>query len=219
MEGWVKLHRKLLNNKELLRDHTALTVFVWLLLRADRKTGTVETGRFVAAHDLGMNPNTFYKALTRLRNRKMVTQSSNNRFTTISIVKWHDYQASGNSAGNNKVTTGEQQSNTIQEVKNKELKNIYSSKNYLLTDQAKAYYYEKFPHLTRKRISDELENMLDWIANAPGNKGVKKDYQAFGRTWLRKITADSKPTNHIPYKPPSEFTDLGAIMTARLQND
>lgn len=53
----------------------------------------------------------------------MVTLSSNNQSTEVSLINWHKYQ-SGNSDGNNQVTTKEQPSNTLQEVKNKRIKNI-----------------------------------------------------------------------------------------------
>jgi len=180
--SWIKLYRKLLNNKELLRDHTGLAVFIWLLLRADYKTGKVETGRFVASQDLGMNPNTFYKALTRLRNRKMVTQSSNNRFTTISITNWHQFQGTGNSGGNNKVTTGQQQSNTIKEVKklrNKELETV----EYLQSESCYQSLYKTFPNIDERAIQKKCSEFYDYCLS---KDRTYKNYLAAVRGAIRR---------------------------------
>lgn len=122
MNGWIKLHRSLLNNPLWQRDHTAVHVFLTLLLSVDSKTGSFTCGRHQMEALTGIKGTTYYKALGRLKFHQMVTQVSNNRFTTISICKWKDYQSSGNSQSNtrsnNQVTTKEQQSNTKQEVKN-----------------------------------------------------------------------------------------------------
>src|SRR3990167_9504109 len=121
-EGWIKLHRKVLSNG-ILRDQSAWTIFSWLMLKVDRKTGKKIIGRFWASEELGMNPSTFYKALKRLEKKwQMVTLSSNNKYTEISLINWVKYQ-SGNSDSNNQVTTKEQQSNTLQEVKKIRIKN------------------------------------------------------------------------------------------------
>ncbi len=52
-EGWIKLHRKILDNG-ILRDQNAWIVFSWLLLKVDRKTGKKIVGRFWASEELGI---------------------------------------------------------------------------------------------------------------------------------------------------------------------
>lgn len=98
----------------------------------------------------GIKGSTYYKALGRLKFHKMVTQVSNNRFTTISICKWDEYQSSGNSQSNtrsnNQVTTKEQQSNTKQEYKNIRNKNNSISR----TADAVQPYYDLYISLNNK---------------------------------------------------------------------
>src|SRR3990167_2289585 len=129
-EGWVKLHRKLLDNRMLKYDHGALVVFVALLLLVRKNDGTYDTGRFRLAQIVGMNPSTIYKVLKRLEFSKMITINSNTRYSLITICNWSDYQQPSNTKSNNEVTTGEQRGNTKQEVtiKNKEVSSVGKDK-------------------------------------------------------------------------------------------
>lgn len=109
--GWVKLHRQVLTNEIFRHDRTAWHVFQVLLLVCDKKTGKWSGGRFQLADLCNENPATTYKALKRLEKAKMVTLSSNTKYTTIYICKWSDFQEAGNTKreqrSNNGVTTGE----------------------------------------------------------------------------------------------------------------
>jgi DNA-binding transcriptional regulator YhcF (GntR family) len=116
-QGWVKLHRKALNNKIWLHDPTAWRVFEYFLLIVDHKTGKRDFGRFQVARHLDINPNTLYSALKRLKSAKMITLTSNNRYSTIYILNWHSYQEPVNTSRqqlvNNRATLN----------KNRELRN------------------------------------------------------------------------------------------------
>jgi DNA-binding transcriptional regulator YhcF (GntR family) len=184
-QGWIKLHRKLLDNDIYRHDPTAWRVFCHFLLIVDHKTGCRDYGRFQVARELDMNPNTLYKAIKRLENAKMVTQESNNRFTVLSIVNWHDYQSNDNKAGNNKVTTKEQQSNTKQElrIKKKETKHIYIEGEVSLEDVKEIA--DKY-NLYESDINKRLEDMRLWSLSG-GNKKV--DWKLTLMTWLRKDMA------------------------------
>lgn len=120
MEGWVKSYRSVLDHELLANDNSAYIVFTKLLLKVDRKTGKYTTGRFKLGDLCNLKPITAWKALHRLKNGQMVSLSSNNRFTVITICNWTKYQGNGNSSRNNQVTTGEQPSNTKQEEEEEE---------------------------------------------------------------------------------------------------
>jgi len=125
-DGWIKLHRKTVDNEIYQHDPTAWRVFCHFLLIVDHRTGSRNFGRFQIARELGINPNTLYSALKRLENAKMITQAGNNKFTILSICNWHEYQSLDNNAINNPSTTNQQQINTKQELrtKNKEINTI-----------------------------------------------------------------------------------------------
>ena len=132
--SWVKLYRKI-RDHDVIKDANACQVLLWLFTGVDKRTGILTTGRFVASEWLGMNPSTFYKVLKRLEEKyKIVTLTSNNKFTTISLLNWakyNDYPEKVTQISNNKVTTKEQQSNNkvtlIQDIKTIDIKTIDKS--------------------------------------------------------------------------------------------
>lgn len=126
VRGWVRIWRKIEDN-DIIRDAVALQIFMFLLVKVDKTTGEKRIGRFWMSDALNLNPSTFYKGLKRLEKKyKIVTLTSNNKFTTIRLINWHKYQGTSKTVtqdGNNKVTPKEQQSNTLQEyrIENKEI--------------------------------------------------------------------------------------------------
>ncbi len=106
-----------------MRDPTALQIFIWILISVDYKTGKMISGRFFASKILNIKPRTFHKALSeRCQHRyKLVTLSSDNKKTIISVNNWDKYQLSSDSSSDKLVTSKGQQSDTIQEYKNKRI--------------------------------------------------------------------------------------------------
>lgn len=127
-QGFITLHRKLLDNPIIANEGLFQLFVVLLLMAAHKETkfiwngkeqtlqrGQLITGRFTLAEKLGVNPNTIYKRLQTLGRMGIVNTKSNNKFTLITIVKYSQYQDkddNGNTKSNNQVTTKEQQSNT-----------------------------------------------------------------------------------------------------------
>ena len=111
--SWIKLHRKILNNDSLFRSAHTFTIWCWLLLMADRKTGEVIVGRHMLATWLKIKPSTVYLTLKRLENMTMVKLKPDNKKTTVVILNWNTYQEKPD----NKKYETKQQDNTIQEPK------------------------------------------------------------------------------------------------------
>ena len=101
LEGWISLHRKLLENP-IFDNPNILQVWIWCLLKAshkdhkqmvglqviDLKEGQFITGRFSGAKELKLNPSTFYKYLKMLEAMQMLELKSNNKMTVVSIENW-----------------------------------------------------------------------------------------------------------------------------------
>ena len=122
MNGWIKLHRSLLNNPLWQHDRNAVHVFMTLLLLVDKTKATWSGGRFQLASVSGLKPTTTYQALRRLEKAKMVTLVSNNKYSTITICKWKEYQSANDNKSDNKMTTGRQQDDTLTRIENKRIK-------------------------------------------------------------------------------------------------
>lgn len=124
MNGWIKLHRQLMKNKIFRHDITAWHIFEVLMLSVDKKTAEWSGGRYVLADLCGLKPTTTYQALKRLEKAKMVTLSSNNKYTSIRICNWKKYQGNGDTSNDIKVTSNGHQDDTITIIENRELRNI-----------------------------------------------------------------------------------------------
>ena len=121
---WIKLYRKIIEH-DVFRDESAFRVFMWILCSVKYETGKMISGRFWGANILGLKDTTYYGILKRLEKKyNLLTLSSNNKNTVILVKNWSKYQGDTDISTDNKLTTNRQQTDTIQEERNK---NIYTS--------------------------------------------------------------------------------------------
>lgn len=95
-QGYIKLHRSLVDHEIYSSDPTAAFLFITLLMLVDSDTGSYDGGRHMLAKRLKLKPTTCYQALKRLERCTMVELSVNARYTQITVVNWHLYQRSMN---------------------------------------------------------------------------------------------------------------------------
>lgn len=124
--GWVKLHRKIVENIFLMNDDRAFIVFTKLLLYCN-SNGQYADGRRRMGETFNMNPNTLYKVLQRLEEQQLISIVSNRRYSTFTICKWSTYQQYGNHANTLPVTNGQPAGN--QPVTNGQHLNKNKNKN------------------------------------------------------------------------------------------
>jgi len=139
-EGYIKIHRKILESRAWANDGL-LKVWLWCLLKANYKeawvtvkTGRSETevfinpgqfifGRISAGKALKMPPSTVWKRILKLENMQNLNTERNTHYTLISIINWDTYQ-DGNKKSDNKgdrqVTGKEQPSDTNKKEKKEE---------------------------------------------------------------------------------------------------
>ncbi|MFD1990065.1 hypothetical protein ACFSGI_08845 [Paenibacillus nicotianae] len=141
MEGWIKLHRKMMDNPVVCKDSDHIAVWMYLLLNATHKEypvlfagekiilqpGQLITGRQTISVKLKISESKAQRILKTFESEQQIEQQKSNKNRLISILSWHDYQESeqqNEQQLNNKRTTTEQQVNT-----NKNVKNIKNDKN------------------------------------------------------------------------------------------
>lgn len=113
MQGWIKLHRKLIANP-FFSDPFFLKLWVYCLLKASHsdtkhlvgnnlvelKEGQFVTGRYALAKDFneGLKPSkrvsesTLWRMLSTLADAGMLKISKTTKFSIVTIVNWQEYQ-------------------------------------------------------------------------------------------------------------------------------
>ena len=101
MEGFIKLHRRLLD-WEWYKDGPTKAVYIHLLLKASWITknyrgqlvpnGTVVTTIKELSEELRLTEQQIRTAINHLKSTKEITTKSTNKYTLIHIEKWQYYQ-------------------------------------------------------------------------------------------------------------------------------
>lgn len=106
MEGWIKLHRKMLDNAVVSRDAETLSIWVYLLLNATHKEtpaffkgkkivlkpGQLITGRNSIADELNISASKVQRTLKCYEIEHQIEQQTSSKNRLISIVNWNEYQ-------------------------------------------------------------------------------------------------------------------------------
>lgn len=140
MDGWIKLHRKLLD-WQWYDDTNIVRVFLHLLLKANFETRdwhdtSIERGQLVTsiknlAAETHLSAMQIRRALTQLQKTKEIIIETTNKYTMITICNYAKYQCfdSSEQQTNNNQITNKQQTNNNQTTTTKEIKNIKKEKN------------------------------------------------------------------------------------------
>lgn len=155
MEGYIKLHRKILESS-VFASQLGLKIWVWCLLKANFKPkftsikigkgesivkvdrGSFIFGRFKAEDELNIDGSTIYKWIKRFEDDDMIKIQSNSHYSIISICNYDSYQqfdddevAAIQQPCSSQVATIQQPSNTTNNAKkdNNVKKNIDIPKN------------------------------------------------------------------------------------------
>lgn len=137
--GWVKIHRKLLENP-IFTNGNFLKIWLYLLLNAQHKPnkllwnskvvnlepGQLLTGRKRIAKDTKVKETSVERCLQLLESLGQIGQQKTNKYRVITLLNWRYYQDKGQQTDNKRTTNG-QQMDTYKNVKNdKNVKNKHT---------------------------------------------------------------------------------------------
>lgn len=199
-ETYIKLFRKL-RSHPIMGDPTALQIFIWILISVDYKNGSMVSGRYWASEELKIKPRTFHKALTeRLRDRyDLVTLSSDNKNTTISVKNWYKYQLASDTTSDSPVTPKGQQSDTNQEyknIRNNTYRHISCLSNTKLHEEIANQY-----HVGVGIVKSLSEEMVLYCQS----RGKKySNYKAALQNWLRRRITEKPSLVIVKHAPITE---------------
>lgn len=137
-DGWIKLHRSLLE-WGWWDDANTTRLWLYILLTANHKqkewhgvtikAGQLLTGRKALSEATGLSERNIRTSLSKLESTGEITLKTTNKFTVITVIKWAQFQLSNNGSDqqttNNRPTTDQQVTTTKKEknVRNKEYVN------------------------------------------------------------------------------------------------
>jgi hypothetical protein len=131
-QGWIKLHRKLLENP-IFSSEKGLKIWIWCLLKATHSqqdfylgqqpisliNGQFVFGREIASQELKMSASTVRNWIRILKKDSYITIKSTNKYSIITICKWNIYQDINQQKGQqnkNKWKTNGKQKDTYNKV-------------------------------------------------------------------------------------------------------
>jgi len=157
-QGWVKLHRKLLDNPILSRGQH-LQVWITLLLLANHKPNTiivdnkrttlskgqVLTSRKVISKMTNVPETTIERILNYLENEHQIGQQKTNKYRIITILNYTTYQGMGTKTDNRWTTKGQRvdtNKNVLRMYKNvnkDKVKTFTNKKNFTYDEKTRTY--------------------------------------------------------------------------------
>ena len=181
-QGWIKLHRQILE-WEWYSDNNCFRLFLHLLLKANHKekrfkgielkVGSIVTSRDLLARETGLTSQQIRTALTKLISTNEITNVTSSQGTIIQIVNYEKYQVPTNEITNEQPTSN-QQSTTNNNVK-KEKKFIIPTFNDVLE-----YCMQNNLDVDGVKFINFYESK-GWMVG----KNKMKDWKAAIRTWVK----------------------------------
>ena len=187
MNGWIKLHRQFLQ-WEWFSDPNVLSVFVYLLLQANRKDGKwrgheVLCGQHITSNEIislhtGLSVQQVRTALRKLKSTGEITTHATNKFTLVSIVKWAFYQNGSddcNMQNNNQLTNNQHADNTQAPIGQHPINNKQEVKEIKEREKLRSDKTPAPPTAAGKGSPPSLSQPVGFEESRPDNDAVCKD--------------------------------------------
>lgn len=234
-EGWIKLHRKMLECPVVMIDADHLAIWVYLLLKATHrdypimfggnkivlKAGQLVTGRKAISSVLNISESKVNRVLLLLESDEQIERKVNNKGTLITIVNWSKYQVDdleSEQQTDSKRTASEQQVNTNKNIrsKKKEEINIKADESPVfielpLNDGSTHSVTEKVVCELKELypsadVEQELRNMKGWLNGNPTKRKTKTGINRFINSWLAR--EQNKGGKVTPVKKSNSFAEI-----------
>ena len=186
MNGWIKLHRCLLE-KAVWQNHNIFRVWCWCLLKATHKPHEqmigmkkilLQPGQFIYGREIGsietkVRPSTLHDCMMWLKGNNSISINPTTKYSIITVTNWDLYQSeeiesdskpttkptTARQQPDNNATTTQQQPDTNKNGKNE--KNGKKGKNIVLTpfEQSLADFTEMRKKI-KKPLTESAMNLI-----------------------------------------------------------
>ena len=211
IDGWIKLHRKMLDNPVVWKDSDHLAVWIYLLLNATHKDmdvlfknkritlkpGQLITGRKSIAKKLDISESKVHRVLKMLEIEQQIEQQTSNKNRLIAIVGWNEYQSCEQQIEqqvNNNRTTSEQQVNTNKNIKNDKNDKKEIKPPYPLTEFGFSSRMEESIHLWLKYKKEKKDSYTETGFKTLLGK-MKKNIDEYGEQAVISLMDESMSNN------------------------
>lgn len=141
--GWIKLHRKMLDNPIIMKDADHLAVWMYLLLNATHaeypalfkgkkimlQPGQLITGRKSIAEALSVNESKVRRIMNAFESDQQIDRQRSNQNTLVTLKNWDRYQVYD--LQNDQPVTNERPTSDQRVTTNKNIKNDKNEKNVI----------------------------------------------------------------------------------------
>lgn len=165
-QGWVCVHRKLLDNP-IFKNDKLFRVFMFCLLRAQHTAGDqlvgdsvvyldkgqLATGRIAISEQTGLSQQNVRTAISKLEKLGILTIKPTTKYSVITMVNWNQYQQT-NQQVTNKQPASNQQVTTSNNVNNEDNDNkVDQSKidREVFIQEAFNHWWERYPKKVAKQ--------------------------------------------------------------------
>ena len=214
-QGWIKLHRKMLDNPVVWKDSDHLAVWIYLLLNATHKDmdvlfkskritlkpGQLITGRKSIASQLSISDSKVKRVLLAFESDQQIDRQRSNKNSLITILNWCEYQQ--NDQQNDQQVTSKRAASDQQVTTNKNVKNIKNNTLVDFFDQIWKLYPKKEGKgqvsLTQKKklYNIGLEEMTRAIERyKKAKEGTDRKYLQNGSTFFNSGYVDYLDANY-----------------------
>jgi len=207
--GWIKIHRKILDNAIktkpdwawlwvvilLMANHADATI-IWNGEKRTIKKGEFITSRQQLANQSGLHPSSVQRALEYFKTEQQIEQQTNKRFRLIKVNNYEQYQA-GEQVSEHQMINKRTQTRRIK--KNK--KNTYMD-FVLLTIGEQTKLDELYGHET---VNEYIGRLSEYIGST--GKKYKSHYHTI-LSWIRKDGVQKKMTSDERLKKQAEALGL-----------
>ena len=214
-QGWIKLHRKMLDNPVVWKDSDHLAVWIYLLLNATHKDmdvlfknkritlkpGQLITGRKSIANQLSISDSKVKRVLLAFESDQQIDRQRSNKNSLITILNWCEYQQ--NDQQNDQQVTSKRPASDQQVTTNKNIKNIKNNTLVDFFDQIWKLYPKKEGKgqvsLTQKKklYNIGLEEMTRAIERyKKAKEGTDRKYLQNGSTFFNSGYVDYLDANY-----------------------
>lgn len=211
MEGWIKIHRKILDNPIVCKDSQTFAIWIYLLLNATHQDvpalfkgkritlqkGQLLTGILSIAKKLDIDKSKVQRTLKSFENDKQIEQQMSNQNRLISILNWEEYQ--NIDKPNDKQLINERETSDKQVITNKNVKNDKNVKNGI--NNIPASEVETSPADTAKANKHKYGEYKNVLLKDEELQTLKEEY----RNWEELITYLDEYIEMKGYKAKSHY--------------